>query len=130
MPEERQYQCSYYSKLCGLLGGLKHTISLCHKFGIDEWDLELKCDRLEAISKAEKYDYPPSTSVIHFDLISSLHEEINNHLDHISFEHMKGHCNKGTRILNLYKQINIVVDSRAKVVLWEMIVHNTPPSIL
>ena len=103
---EKYHQCFYRSELYRLLGGLKHVAALYVEYGIKEWNLELKCNGLETINKAERYDYPPSTSVAHFDIISFLHTEINCYLGRISFSHVKGYWDKGSSILNLYKQLN------------------------
>ena len=63
------------------------------------------------------HNYPPLTSIAHFDIISSLHDIINNYPERINFGHMKEHQDKGTNILDIYEQMSIVEDARAKVVL-------------
>ena len=130
IPEEEKHHCSYRSKLSGLVRGISQVSLLCKKYHIVDWTLVSKCNSSKAILKADKYDYPPSTSLAHFDIISTLYWLIKSCVGKISFYHVKEYQDKYTKDLSIWKRLNIITDTRAKVALWKMIVNNHKSSPL
>ena len=76
VPGDANSQCSHCSKLTGIIGAVQHMNLLCQRYKIQQGNIELGCDGLEAYKVASQYVYDPTTQLKHFDLVSTLHQLI------------------------------------------------------
>ena len=109
------------SKISRLIRGIYHWIKICERYWIVSPDIEVHCNRLEVIQIVLAGEDDLSLDLTYFDLISTLFIIIDRYLGRISFDHVEGHQNDKRYILELdiWDKMNIVVDIKAKVALWE-----------
>ena len=71
-------------------------------------------------------------NLAHFDLISILHSMLHSFPGEIEFEYVSGHQDKikALQKLSTKEQLNVIVDKRVKIALWEAIANNDLEIIL
>ena len=70
---------------------IRDIILLCQEYIIQEGQVKVGCDEEEAFKIATCADFSPTTTISHYDMVSTLHYLINNSPITWSFCHVKGH---------------------------------------
>ena len=91
IPGNQNTHYSHRSELGGIIGGLHHILNTCDKFEIANVRIKAYCDGQEAINKADRAHFKPTTSISHFDLVTTLHFITKSILGVVEFPRMKGH---------------------------------------
>lgn len=119
VPGDAQSQCSHRSELSGLIGAVKHISYLCRLHGITDGDIEIGCDGLQAFRAATRHTWKSTTSISHFDLVTTLHSLIRATPLTITFRHVKGHQDKHKKFkdCDIWEQMNQLTDVHAKQVM-------------
>ena len=96
---------------------------LCQQHRISNGSIEVGCDGMEAVKAASRFQFEPNVKISHFDMVSTLHQLINDSPLTWSFRHIKGHQDERNNFHELteWEQMNVIVDSRAKSLLWTII---------
>ena len=81
--------------------------------------VEIRYDSLEAILVVERYKYKLNLNIAHFDMIILLHKLIKSLPTRPKFNYVKGHQDTRGYRLSMQEELNILVDIKAKLVLWE-----------
>ena len=126
VPGSDDIQCSHRSELTGLIGVVRHMNLICRQYNIQQGNIELGCDGLEAFNVASRYTYDLTTRIKHFDLVSTLHQLIKQSPLTWQFRHVKGHQDDDLSIedIDAWGKMNITADLYAKNRLQHAILHN------
>ena len=112
---------AHRSKVGGLIGALRHWDYLSQNHNLVDVEVEVRCDGLEAIQNAKHSSDPTKLNIGHFDLVSTLRKVILSLPSEVKFNHAKGHRDDVSKNLSLWEKLNVMVDLRAKMALWEVI---------
>ena len=92
------------------------------KFGIEVCAINAGYNRSEATKKAKRAHYKPVTSILHFNLITTLHSAINSLKGNFELSYVCKHQNNQNKESMLKEKLNAIANTRVKVALWEYVV--------
>jgi hypothetical protein len=125
MPED---QSSFRSELAGLYGVVAMVQLICERHGITNGEIEVGCDCEGALGNVftpGEY-FEASIKQADYDLLSAIRKMLSmSPLKWVS-RHVAGHQDDGTEVLDRWANLNIEMDSLAKVFWNDM--HDTPPT--
>ena len=128
VPGQAHVQCPHRSELTGLVGAVRHIEQLCQQYNINQGQVEIACDGLEAYKIATRYKWKHITNMGHFDIASCLHQLLQHSTITWKFRHVYGHQDESTNIqdIDIWGQLNMVADTYAKIALWRHIAETGP----
>ena len=79
--------------------------------------IEARCNGQEVLQKVERYKFKPTTTITHFDIVTSLHYLLKDPRINIEFKHVLGHKDRLSKDLLILEYLNTIADAKAKVAL-------------
>ena len=92
--------CSYRSKLERLYRAIYHWKSIASRFNLHHIPIKVRCYGLEVIKVTRRYHYKPTTNIVHYDMISTLHYLVKEMNSKPTFDHIKGHQDSAMKELD------------------------------
>ena len=115
VPGGAESHSAYRSELAGLYGMATMVWTLCNFYKIDEGEVELACDGLQALRHVARFDGWTEPKMPQFDLLEATRAMLRKCPIKLKFRHVKGHqddvCDA---VLDEWAELNIAMDDGAK----------------
>ena len=82
---------------------------------------------MEIVKVLNQSEFLPPTNIAYFNLVNILHRTINQMHPKPAETYIKGHQEYSNRILDKQEYMNIVMDAKAKLALWESVQKGVNP---
>jgi len=114
IPGHPSNQSTYQSELGGIFSIVAMTHNICKYYAITQGKIQIACNGLGLFTQCfAKYQHP-SLSMAHFDLIMSIWKMINKTPIDWHWQHVAGHQEDKTNLLDQWAERNIRMDAEAK----------------